>query len=135
MLVRRFVLKVINNENQFNPSWNHHWSHYRTNCVGNHSSVQRIKIVDSSELAAAKFLIYLFIQIHLLLHWRYMDLKKGILFKKNKKSFFPVIYTAMQIFIAMDYLILMLILENEKSMWQGIFFPPRKSNWIHVHRI
>ena len=31
------------------------------NCVGNHSGVQKIKIVDSSELTVAKFLIYLFI--------------------------------------------------------------------------
>ena len=65
-------------EKKYNPSWNH-WSHFRTNhCVG----VQRIKIVDSSELTTAKFLIYLFFLVHLLLYCRYMDLKKGILLKK-----------------------------------------------------
>ena len=52
-----------------------------------------------------------------------MNLKKGILFKKNKKPFFPVIYPTMQIFIAMDYLILMFILENEKSACGKVFFP------------
>ena len=43
MLIRRFVLKVINNERKI---------------LGDHSSVQRIKIVNSSEFTAAKFLIY-----------------------------------------------------------------------------
>ena len=43
MLIRRFVLKVINNERKI---------------LGDRSSVQRIKIVNSSEFTAAKFLIY-----------------------------------------------------------------------------
>ena len=61
LLIRTFVLKVINNgKKKFNPSWNY-WSYCRTNWVGDHSSTQIIKIVDSSELTAAKFLIYLFI--------------------------------------------------------------------------
>ena len=34
--------------------------HGRTNRVGDHSSAQRIKIVDSSKLTAAKFLINVF---------------------------------------------------------------------------
>ena len=46
MLIRKFILKVINNE--------------RKN-FSDHSSMQRTEIVDSSELVTAKFLIYLFI--------------------------------------------------------------------------
>ena len=41
-----------------------------------------------------------------------------------------------QIFIAMDYLIMMsekyLYLKKKKNIWQGHFFPPRRSNWIHA---
>ena len=43
-----------------------------------------------------------------------------------------------QIFIAMDYWILIsekyLQFRKNKSMQQGIFFPPCKSNWIQVVR-
>ena len=82
ILIAVFVLKVLNNERKlFNPSWNH-WSHCRTDCVG----VQRIKIVDSSEITVAKFLIYFFIKVDLLLYCRYMDLKKGILLKKKIRN-------------------------------------------------
>ena len=78
IIIAVFVLKVLNNERKlFNPSWNH-WLHCKTDCV----SVQRIKIVDSSEITVAKFLIYLFIKVDLLLYCRYMDLKKGIMLKK-----------------------------------------------------
>ena len=38
----------------------HHES-CRTNCLSDPSSVQRIKIVDSSELMAARIFIYLFL--------------------------------------------------------------------------
>ena len=54
------IWTFVNNERKINPSWNH-WSHYRASWVGDHSIVQRIKIVDSFELTAAKVLIYLFI--------------------------------------------------------------------------
>ena len=75
------ILKVINNERKnLNTSWNH-WSHCRTNWVGDHSSVQRIKIMASSELTAAKFLIYWFIWVHLL-YCRYIALKQEILLRK-----------------------------------------------------
>ena len=61
MLIRTFVLKVVNDERKkINPSWNH-WSHCRGNWFGDHLSVQGIKIVNSSELTAAIFVIYLFI--------------------------------------------------------------------------
>ena len=43
-----------------NPSWNH-WSSWRTNCVSDHPSVQRIKIVDSTDFTEVMFLIYLLI--------------------------------------------------------------------------
>ena len=42
-------------------------------------------MVDSSELTANKFLIYLFIYIHLFLYCRYMDLHKSHFVKENKK--------------------------------------------------
>ena len=63
-----------------------------------------------------------------------MNLKKGILFKKNKKPFFPVIYPTMQIFIAMDYLILMFILENEKSACGKVFFshPVKITGFMYI---
>ena len=35
-----------------------------------------------------------------------------------------------QVFIAVDYLIMMS--ETEKNIWQGHFFLPHRSNWIHV---
>ena len=47
MLIGRFFLKVINNE--------------RKTLTRNHSSMQRIKTVDSSKLTVDKFLIYLLI--------------------------------------------------------------------------
>ena len=65
-----------------NPAWNH-WSNCRTNWVGDQSSVQRMKIVDSFELTAAKFLMYLFISVHLL-YCRYIALNQRILLKKLK---------------------------------------------------
>ena len=47
--------------------------------------------------------------------------------------------TTTQIFIAMDYLMLMsekyLQFRKNKSICQGNFSPPRRSNWIHVLRI
>ena len=61
MLIRTFVLKVVNDERKkINPSWNY-WSHCRRNWFDDHLSVQGIKIVNSSELTAAIFVIYLFI--------------------------------------------------------------------------
>ena len=53
-----FILKVINNKGKI---LTHHEIIDRLAEQIDHSSVQRIMIVDSSELAAAKFLIYLFI--------------------------------------------------------------------------
>ena len=52
---------------------------------GDHSSVQRIKIVDSSELKVTKLLINFFIFI-----CRYIDLKKGILLKKTRNHSQPL---------------------------------------------
>ena len=72
----------------FYPPWNHR-SHCRRNCVRDHSSVQTVKIMNSSDLTAAKFLIYLFISVDLLLLSRCMDLKKGILFKKIRNHSQP----------------------------------------------
>ena len=44
--------------------------------------------------------------------------------------------TTTKIFIVIDYLIRMsekyFILDKDKSMWQGNFLPPRKSNWAHI---
>ena len=77
MLIRSFVLKLINSEKKMN-------------CVGYHTNVQRIKVVDSSELTGAKFLIYLFIGVHLLLYCRCMDLRKRILFKKIRNHSQPL---------------------------------------------
>ena len=54
----KFRSKCNNNESNILTHQEIH--HCRKNCVSYHSSVQRNKIVDSSELAA-KFLIYLFI--------------------------------------------------------------------------
>ena len=48
--------------NMGRTSWNH-WSHGRTNWVGDHSVVQRIKIVGSSEFVTDKFLNNFFIII------------------------------------------------------------------------
>ena len=63
----------------------HHVIHHcRENCLSDRLSVLGNKIVDSSEFTAVKFLIYLFRQLHLLLHCRYIDLKKDFL-KENKK--------------------------------------------------
>ena len=58
MFIRKFVLKVINNERKI---LNDHViiDRIAKQIVIDHSSVQRIKIVDSSELTATKFLIYL----------------------------------------------------------------------------
>ena len=49
--------KIINKK--FYLSWNH-WFHPKKSCAGDHTDVCRIKIVDSSKLTTAKFLIYLF---------------------------------------------------------------------------
>ena len=46
-------------QESFYPSWSH-WSHFGKN-VSMISQVHRIKVVDSSKLTAAKYLIYLFI--------------------------------------------------------------------------
>ena len=54
MLIRRFFLKVINNERKI-------LTHDEIINRIAEQIVQIIKIVDSSELTAAKFLIYLFI--------------------------------------------------------------------------
>ena len=54
MLIRRFFLKVINNERKI-------LTHDEIIHRIAEQIVQIIKIVDSSELTAAKFLIYLFI--------------------------------------------------------------------------
>ena len=54
MLIRRFFLKVIKNERKI-------LTHYEIINRIAEQIVQIIKIVDSSELTAAKFLIYLFI--------------------------------------------------------------------------
>lgn len=56
----------------FYPSWGH-WTHPRKSCVGDQTSVSRSKIVDSSQLMAAKFLIYLF-KVALCLYCVDMDL-------------------------------------------------------------
>ena len=43
--------------------------------------------------------------------------------------------TTMKIFIPMDYSIMMsekyFHFRKDKSIWQRLFFPPRKCNWIH----
>ena len=57
MLIRRFVLKVINFERTI---LTHHEIIDRTTEQIVLVVTQRIKIVDSSELTAAKFVIYLF---------------------------------------------------------------------------
>ena len=54
MLIRRFILKVINNKRRILTR------HEIIDRIAE-QIVQAIKIVDSSELSAAKFLIYLFI--------------------------------------------------------------------------
>ena len=59
MLIWTLPPKEIIKEN-FYPSWNH-WLHPRKSCLGNQRSMRRIKVVDSSKLAVAKFLIYVFI--------------------------------------------------------------------------
>ena len=59
MLIRMFVLKLIIKKEKILT--HHEIHHYRKNCVNDHSSVQRNKIVDSSELMAAKLFIYLFL--------------------------------------------------------------------------
>ena len=80
MLIRMFVLKVINNEvKNLTP----------------HEIIDRIaeqivlvitgvfeESMSLSEFTAVKCLIYLFSLVHLLLLCRYMDLKKGILITK-----------------------------------------------------
>ena len=61
MLIRTFVLKVINNERK---KLTHHEINDRIaeqTAAGDHSREKRIKIEDSSELTEATFLIYLFI--------------------------------------------------------------------------
>ena len=61
MLIRTFVLKVINNERK---KLTHHEINDRIagqTVAGDHSREKRIKIEDSSELTEATFLIYLFI--------------------------------------------------------------------------
>ena len=54
MLIQTFVFKVINNERKI-LTYHKIIDRISENCVG----VQRIKIVDSSKLTTAKFLIYL----------------------------------------------------------------------------
>ena len=54
ILIRRFILKVINNKRRILTR------HEIIDRIAE-QIVQAIKIVDSSELSAAKFLIYLFI--------------------------------------------------------------------------
>ena len=46
--------------------------------------------IISSEITAVKCLIYLFIEVHLLLLCRCMDLRKGILFKKIRNHSQPL---------------------------------------------
>ena len=48
------------------------------------------EIVDSSELAANRFLICLFAYVHLLLYCRYIDLHKSDFVKENKKPFINI---------------------------------------------
>ena len=82
MLIRKFVQKY--NERNILTL------HEIIDCIAektfsDHSTVRRNKMVDSSELTANKFLIYLFIYIHLFLYCRYMDLHKSHFVKENKK--------------------------------------------------
>ena len=53
--MRTLALKVINNNRKkINPPCNN-WSYYTANWVGDHSSLQRIKIEDSSKLKRPRF--------------------------------------------------------------------------------
>ena len=67
---------------------------------------------DTPELNIHKYTNYNIIEIHI-----------------NRLS------TTMQIFIPMDYSIMMsekyFHFRKDKSIWQRLFFPPRKCNWIH----
>ena len=49
ILAHTFFLHEINNRQTLLPSWNH-WSHPIKTCVGGHTSLCRIKIVERSEL-------------------------------------------------------------------------------------
>ena len=87
MLIRKFVQKY--NERNILTL------HEIIDCIAektfsDHSTVRRNKMVDSSELTANKFLIYLFIYIHLFLYCRYMDLHKAILLKKIRNQWQPL---------------------------------------------
>ena len=59
ILIRTFVLKVINNEKK--KLTHHKIIDHIAERVSDYSILQRIKIVDLSELTAATCLIYLFI--------------------------------------------------------------------------
>ena len=72
MLIQIFVQKVINKN--FKSSWNY-WLHGRANWFGDHTFRQILKIV-------VKNIFKIFKKVHLLLYYRYMDHKKGILLKK-----------------------------------------------------
>ena len=67
--------------------------HCRKNCVSHRSSVQRIKIVDSSELTAAKFLIYLSFKFTYFFIVDMWTLKMNFV-KENKKPFTAIKTTA-----------------------------------------
>ena len=88
MLIRMFVLKVINNERKVLTR------HEIINCIAEQILLVLTRVykewMSSSELTTVRCLIHLFIQVHLLLLCRCMDLKKGFFINKIRNHSQPL---------------------------------------------